>query len=107
MQQWPLDLPDPVRRRILALWSAASGAASVNERVKALDALAQLQRDHELSDVALNFIAETEVQQPSKDASESIPPNLIALIVGLVQQVRIITTVENALTGAFWTLHTH
>jgi hypothetical protein len=109
MQQWPLDLPDPVRRRILALWSAASGAASVNERVKALDALAQLQRDHELSDVALNFIAETELQQPSEldDVSESIPPNLIVLIVELIRWVGIITTIENALTSAFWTLHTY
>jgi hypothetical protein len=103
----PLDLPDPVRRRILALWSSASGAASVSERVKALDALAQLQREHELSDVALNFIAETELQQPSQlDASESIP-NLILLIVELIRLVGIITTLENALTSAFWTLHTY
>ena len=102
--RWPSDLPDPIRRRILGLWSAANGATSVHERAKA--ALGQLQRNHELSDVALNFIAESELQQPSRDVPKNIP-NIVVLIFELIRLVGIVTSLEIALTSAFWLLHTY
>jgi hypothetical protein len=104
--RWPSDLPDPIRRRILGLWSAANGATSVHERAKALTALGQLQRNHELSDVALNFIAESELQQPSRDVPKNIP-NIVVLIFELIRLVGIVTSLEIALTSAFWLLHTY
>jgi hypothetical protein len=103
--RWPSDLPDPIRRRILGVWSAANGATSVHERAKALTALGQLQRNHELSDVALNFIAESELQQPSRDVPKNIP-NIVVLIFELIRLVGIVTSLEIALTSAFWLLHT-
>jgi hypothetical protein len=104
--RWPSDLPDPIRRRILGLWSAANGATSVHERAKAIAALGRLQRNHELSDVALNFIAESELQQPSRDIPENIP-NIVVLIIELIRLVGIVTSLEIALTSAFWILHTY
>jgi Protein of unknown function (DUF3631) len=57
--------------------------------------------------VALNFIAETELQKPTEGASERIPPNLTELIIGLIRQVGVVATLENVLTAALWTLHTY
>ena len=64
--RWPPDLPDPIRRRILALWSSANDATSLSERTVALEALKQEQRDHDLSDVELSYIVEYERAEPSK-----------------------------------------
>jgi hypothetical protein len=107
--RWPPDLPAPVRRRILGLWSSANDATSLNERTKALAALKQLQLDHGLTDVELSYIAECEQKEPSK--LDGVPDerliNVFELIIHLIRLNHIILGFEPAVTVALWILHTH
>ena len=107
MTRWLPDLPDRVLRRILALWAAANDVSSLSTRMKAAEALKRLQDDHGLSDVELNYIAESEQNEPSKLDGIEHPVDVLSLIIHLIRLVGIVVSFEIALTCAFWILHTY
>ena len=105
--RWPPDLPDPIRRRILALWSSANDATSLSERTVALEALKQEQRDHDLSDVELSYIVEYERAEPSKLDGVERSLNVFEQIIELFRIKHIVVNFEQAVATALWILHTY
>lgn len=105
--RWPPDLPDPIRRRILALWSSANDATSLSEPTVALEALKQEQRDHDLSDVELSYIVEYERAEPSKLDGVERSLNVFEQIIELFRIKRIVVTFEQAVVTTLWILHTY
>ena len=95
-----------IRRRLLGLWSSANDATNLSERASALEALKRLQRDHDLSDVELNFIAEYERAEPSKLDGVERSINVFELIIHLIRLGHIVVTFEQAVVLSIWILHT-
>jgi Protein of unknown function (DUF3631) len=108
--RWPPDLPDAVRKRILALWMMANQATNLGERANALAALRRLQLDHDLNDVELNYLAEYEAKEPvglrdQPDTALERPANILEIVLHLIPLNHIILSFEQAFTVAVWILH--
>jgi hypothetical protein len=86
----------------LALWALANGSTNIGEKENAVAALRRLQREHELSDVQLAYIAERE-QHRSRDDRVS----LLEAIIELTRITGVMLEFEQAIVIALWTLHTH
>ena len=61
---------------VLALWAAANDVSSLSTRMKAAEALKRLQDDHGLSDVELNYIAESEQRTSRPSWTELSTPSM-------------------------------
>jgi putative DNA primase/helicase len=109
--RWPPEeLPDSVRKRILALWTLANQATNLGERANALAALGRLQLNHDLSDVELNYLAEYEAKEPVglRDQPDRVlerPANILEIVLHLIPLNHIILRFEQAFTVATWILH--
>jgi len=105
---WP---DDAICKRICALWALAYGSTNVGESTNALTALKRLQAELGLNDVELNFVAEYQQKEPTKsidsDKTPERPINVLELILHLFEVNHIILTLEQMVTVALITLHTH
>jgi hypothetical protein len=108
--RWPPDLPDSVRKRILALWTTANQATYLGERANALAALSRLQLDHDLNDVELNYLAEYEAKEPVRLRDQpgmvlERPANILEVVLHLIPLNHIVLRFEQAFAVAAWILH--
>ena len=103
---WP---PDELWPRIAALWRThGAPSASAGERAKAFATLKQHQRDFDLSDCQLAYIAEHEALNPgSRIVKRERPENAFEITLAAIDAIKLVMPFEHLVIDSAWILHTY
>ena len=103
---WP---PDVLWSRIAALWAThGAPSASAGERAKAFAALRQHQRDFDLTDCQLAYIAEYEALNPgSRIVKRERPENAFEITLAAIDEIKLVMPFEHLVIDSAWILHTY